>query len=175
MQMRTSPSFYVMLFAMVVATFALHEAGHWLAAVLLGHDAFYGLNSAGTREATSAAHKMIIDAAGPAVTVLQGLVAFAVIRGRANLTAFAVLWSAAFMRLMAGAISFIHLNDEARLSVALGLPAFVLPVLVAALLVGLTVVAGARMKLSWRAWVLSWVVGSAAVSAVVYLDMALKG
>ena len=164
-----------MLFAMMVATFAVHEAGHWLAAILLGHDAFYGLNSAGTREQISASHRMILEAAGPAVTVLQGLIAFTLTRGGANLTAFAVLWSAAFMRLMAGMISFVHLNDEARLSVALGLPAFVLPVLVAGLLVGLTVVAGAGMKVSWRAWVLSWIVGSAAVAAVVYLDVALKG
>ena len=87
-----------MLFAMMVATFALHEAGHWLAAIVLGHDAFYGLNSAGTREQISASHRMILEAAGPAVTVLQGLIAFTLTRGGANLTAFAVLWSAALSR-----------------------------------------------------------------------------
>lgn len=174
MQTRTGPGFYILLAAVLVATFALHEGGHWLAAVLLGHDAFYGLNSAGARSVVSADHKMIVDAAGPIVTVVQGLIAFAVIQVRPNLTAFAFLWSAAFMRLMAGLISFIHLNDEGRLSVGLGLPAFVLPVAVAGLLVGLTVIGGRRLKLSWRAWVLSWLVGSAAVAAVVYLDVALN-
>ena len=175
MSKRAGPGFYTLLFAIQVATFALHEAGHWLAAVLLGHDAFYGLNSAGARGQVVAAHRAIIDAAGPAVTIVQGLIAFALIRGRANLTAFAALWSAAFMRLMASVISLIHLNDEARLGVALGLPAFVPPVLVTGLLAGLTVIAGTRMRLSWVVWVLSWLVGSVAVAGVVYLDSTLKG
>lgn len=176
MQTRTGPGFYVMLLAIMVATFAIHEAGHWLTAILLGHEPFYGLNGAGTRATVSTLHGALISAAGPAVTVLQGLIAFVLIRGGAGLTAFAVLYCAAFMRLMAAAISIlVHPNDEARVSLALGLPAITLHVLVAGGLIILTILAGIRLKLSWRAWVLSWLVGSAAVSAVVYLDMALKG
>ena len=176
MKTRTGPGFYLMLLAIMVATFAVHEAGHWLTALLLGHEPFYGLNGAGTHDTVSTLHEALISAAGPAVTVLQGLVAFVLIRGGAGLTAFAVLYCAAFMRLMAAGISLIvHLNDEARVSVALGLPPFTLHLLVAGGLIVLTVVAGIRLKLSWRAWIFSWLVGSAAVSAIVYLDMAMKG
>lgn len=176
MQTRTGPSFYMMLLAIMVATFAVHEAAHWLTALLLGHTPFYGLNGAGTRDTVCTLDGALISAAGPAVTVLQGLIAFVLIRGGAGLTAFAVLWCAAFMRLMAAAISLlIHANDEARVSTALGLPPFTLHLLVAGGLIILTLLAGARLKLSWRAWVLSWLVGSAAVSAIVYLDMAMKG
>lgn len=176
MKTRTGPGFYLLLFAVMVATFAVHEAAHWLTALLLGHAPFYGLNGAGTRDTVSTLHGALISAAGPAITVLQGLVAFVLIRGGAGLTAFAVLWCAAFMRLMAAAISvLVHPNDEARVSLALGLPAVTLHVLVAGGLLVLAILAGIRLKLSWRAWVLSWLVGSAAVSAVVYLDLALKG
>lgn len=175
MRTRTGPGFYLMLLAILVATFAVHEAAHWLTALALGHDAFYGLNSAGARGAISARDAALIAAAGPALTLLQGLIAFAFSRGRSGLTAFAVLGSAAFMRLMAAGVSVIQPNDEARVSLFLGWPAFTLHILVAGVLVALTIVAGVRLKLSWKAWLLSWLVGSAGVSAIVWLDMALKG
>ena len=175
MRTKTGPGFYLMLAAIMVATFVIHEAGHWLAAIALGHDAYYGLNGAGARGAIPASHAALISIAGPVVTVVQGVAAFLIARRRPGLTAFAVLWSAAFMRLAAAGLSLIMLNDEARVSVFLGWPAFVLPVLVAGGLIALTVVIGVQLRLSWKAWVMSWLVGSAAVSAVVYLDMALKG
>ncbi|RZJ80034.1 MAG: hypothetical protein EON88_32380 [Brevundimonas sp.] len=175
MRTKTGPGFYLMLAAIMVATFVIHEAGHWLAAIALGHDAYYGLNGAGARGAIPASHAALISIAGPIVTVLQGMIAFLIARRRPGLPPFAVLWSATFMRLAAAGMSLILLNDEARVSVYLGWPAFVLPTLVAAGLVALTVMIGARLGLSWRAWVFSWLVGSTTMAAIVSLDLALKG
>lgn len=172
---RIGPEFYGLLLIVGFVTFALHEGGHWLAATLLGHDAFYGLNGAGTRADISRTDLLIVTAAGPAVTVLQGLVAFALTRARHGLTAFAFLYFAAFMRLMALGISFLHLNDEARISQMLGWGAFTLPAVVAGVLVVLTVMAGRALRLSWRTWLFSWLAASATVALIVWLDAALKG
>ncbi|MDQ7811473.1 hypothetical protein [Brevundimonas sp.] len=40
--MRTGWGFYAWVFVAGFVTFALHEGGHWLAAVLLGHEAYSG-------------------------------------------------------------------------------------------------------------------------------------
>lgn len=104
-RMRTGIGFYLLVFVAGFLTFALHEGGHWLAAVLLGHEAYFSLNRAGARDAVEAGHMVLITAAGPAVTVLQGLAAFALVQARRSAAAWAFLFWAAFMRLMATVIS----------------------------------------------------------------------
>ncbi len=169
--MRTGWSFYGLVFIAGFVTFALHEGGHWLAAVLLGHEAYFGLNSAGARGTVGAADQMIISAAGPAVTVVQALVALWLVQARASAAAWVFLFQAAFMRFMATVISLFHPNDEARISEALGWGMWTLPVLVTAGLFALLAVGTIRLRVGWKTLALTWVVASVAVSAVVGLDM----
>jgi hypothetical protein len=170
-RMRTGAGFYGLVFVAGVITFALHEGGHWLAAVLLGHDAHYGLNSAGAVGAVSAADHALISAAGPALTVLQALIALWLVQTRASAAAWIFLFWAAFMRLLATVVSLFHANDEARISAWLGWGAWTLPVIVTAGLLVLLAVGSRRLRVSWKTLALSWVVASVAVSAVIGLDM----
>ena len=169
--MRTGWGFYGLVFIAGFLTFALHEGAHWLAAVLLGHEAYFGLNSAGARGAVGAADQMIISAAGPVVTVVQALVALWLVQARASAAAWVFLFWAAFMRFMATVVSLFHPNDEARISEALGWGMWTLPVLVTLGLFVLLAVGSVRLKTGWKTLVLSWVIASVAVSAVVGLDM----
>jgi len=174
-RMRTGWSFYGLVFVAGFVTFALHEGGHWLAAVLLGHEAYFGLNSAGARGAVSTVDHMIISAVGPAVTVVQALVALWLVHARASAAAWIFLFQAAFMRFMATVISLFNPNDEARISEWLGWGMWTLPVLVTAALFALLAVGSVRLKVGWKTLALTWVVASVAVSAVVGLDMLTKG
>lgn len=174
-RMRTGWSFYGLVFVAGFVTFALHEGGHWLAAVLLGHEAYFGLNSAGARGAVSTVDHMIISAVGPAVTVVQALVALWLVQARASAAAWIFLFWAAFMRFMATVISLFNPNDEARISEWLGWGMWTLPVLVTAALFALLAVGSVRQRVSWKTLALTWVVASVAVSAVVGLDMVMKG
>lgn len=169
--MRTGAGFHGLVFIAGFITFAVHEGGHWLAAVLLGHEAFYGLNSAGAREAVSAADHAIISAAGPAVTVVQALVALALVQARRSAAAWVFLFWAAFMRFMATLISLFTPNDEARISEWLGWGLWTLPAIVTVGLFVLLAVGSRRLSVSWKTMALSWIVASIAVSAVVGLDM----
>lgn len=169
--MRTGAGFYGLVFIAGFITFALHEGGHWLAAILLGHEAYFGLNSAGARGAVSAVDHAIISAAGPAVTVVQALVALALVQARGSAVGWIFLFWAAFMRLMATVISLFNPNDEARISEWLGWGPWILPVIVTAGLFALLAVGVQRLNVSWKTLALSWVVASVAVSAVVGLDM----
>lgn len=170
-RMRTGAGFYGLVFIAGFITFALHEGGHWLAAVLLGHEAYFGLNSAGARGAVGTVDQMIISAAGPAVTVVQALVALWLAQARESAAAWAVLFWAAFMRFMATVISLFNPNDEARISEWLGWGMWTLPLIVTGGLFVLLAVGSRRLNVSWKTLALSWVVASVAVSAVVGLDM----
>lgn len=174
-RMRTGPGFYALVFAAGFVTFALHEGGHWLAATLLGHEAFYGLNSAGARGVVGVTDQMIISAAGPAVTVVQALVALWLVQARASAAAWVFLFWAAFMRFMASVMSLFHANDEARISDWLGWGLWTLPVLVTVALFGLLAIGTVRLKMGWKTLALTWLVASVAVSAVVGLDRLISG
>lgn len=174
-RMRTGAGFYGLVFIAGFITFALHEGGHWLAALLLGHEPFFGLNSAGTRDAVSAADHAVISAAGPAVTIVQALIALALVQARSSAAAWVFLFWAAFMRFMATAISLFNPNDEARISEWLGWGLWTLPAIVCVGLVGLLVIGSRRLGVTWKTLALTWVVASVAVSAIVWLDMVMKG
>ena len=167
-RMRTGIGFYLLVFAAGFVTFALHEGGHWLAAQQLGYDAYFGLNRAGARDTISGTHMVLITAAGPAVTVLQGLLALALVWARRSAVAWIFLFWAAFMRLMATAISLWNPNDEARLSEHFGLGTWTLPAVVTLVLLGLLAVGSRRIAAGWKALGLSWLVASAAITAIVF-------
>lgn len=174
-RMKTGWSFYGLVLVAGFVTFALHEGGHWLAATLLGHEAFYGLNSAGARGAVGVTDQMIISAAGPAVTVVQALVALWLVRARTSAAAWAFLFQAAFMRLMATGVSLFNPNDEARISEWLGWGMWTLPAIVTVGLFALLAIGTIRLRVGWKTLALTWVVASVAVSAVVGLDMLISG
>ena len=167
-RVRTGVGFYLLVFVAGFVTFALHEGGHWLAAVALGHEGYFGLNSAGARDAVSGTHAMSITAAGPAVTVAQGLIALWLVLARRSGVAWVFLFWAAFMRLMATVISLWNPNDEARISQFHGLGDWTLPVVVTAGLLVLLAIGSRRLGFGWKTLALSWAVASAATTVVVF-------
>lgn len=167
-RVRTGVGFYGLVFVAGFITFALHEGGHWLAAMLLGHEAYFGLNQAGAREAVGPTDTLIITAAGPAVTLVQGLIAFAVVQTRRSAAAWVFLFWAAFMRFMATVMTLWNPNDEARISDHYGLGVWTLPAIVTLGLFVLLTLGTRRLGFGWKTPVLSWIVASAAISAVVF-------
>ena len=74
------------------------------------------------------------------------------------------------MRLVAGLVSILYPNDEARLSLYFGLGKWTLPLLVAAGLIVLAIRGGKRFQLGWKDHLLCYLVASLSVSAIVGLD-----
>jgi hypothetical protein len=162
------------LLGIVVVTFAIHEAGHYLVGRLLGYQMTVTLNSASPVGAYgSSLHAALADLGGPAVTLLQALVAVALIQRGSGMLAYGFLFAAFMMRLLAAGVSVFHPNDEARISMAIGLGMWVLPVLVVAALGLMLAHAYRRLGLHWSVNVWSWVVASIGVAMVVIADVLL--
>lgn len=160
-------------FVIGLATFAVHEGAHWLVGELLGYEMIVRPNRASSTTPMTVVHATLTDAAGPAVTIVTALVAFVWVRRTRSIIAFGVLYLAAFMRVLAAAVSFFHPNDEARISMTLGLGAWTLPLAVAAGLVALTWVASRLVRLSWRDHLSAYAVASLVATVVVGVDSML--
>lgn len=167
---RRTAKFYFWLFIAGFFTFILHEAAHWVAGITLGYDMEARLNAVRATTSVLPFHKAVIDAVGPLATILQAVIAFAVaMRCRSNV-AFAFVYVATFMRLLATVISLFNPNDEARLSMYFGLGTWTLPIIVSFGLLMLTWRASQRLTLTWKEHVLCYLTASASISLVVGID-----
>lgn len=141
------------LYAIAVAfTFIVHEGAHWAVGEALGYDLYLRANSAGLAVGAyeSDAHRDLVTAAGPAVTVLQGLAAYMLISKFALRWAFAFVMSALMMRIMAAAVSLATPNDEMRLSLSFGFGPWTLFALTIGALALLTTASARRLRFGWR-------------------------
>lgn len=132
--------------AIIVATFAVHEAAHGLMALGLGYDVFVRVNSAGLTSGAyrSALDRDLVDAAGPAMTLLQGLFGLWLVSRGSALIGVATVLAAFLMRLLAAGITFMNPNDEARLGLSWGLGLWPVHAAVVGALLVLTVLAMRR-------------------------------
>ena len=161
------------LFLAGFATFALHEAAHFAAGWALSYDMTARLNGVSSSTPALPIHKAIIDAAGPAVTVAQAVVAFILLRRFKLKVAFAFLYFAAFMRVLATGVSAFNLNDEARLSLYLGLGTWTLPVAVSIGLAWLAWRGSKALALTRKQHALCYITASITVALIVGLDRLL--
>lgn len=120
----------------VAATWILHELAHWLTGELLGYDMAMTLNGGYpvTREYSRNWHKMAVDVAGPVITIIEAVIAWMLIKKKNYIMLFPFLATCFYMRLLAGGMNAINLNDEGRISNELGLGTYTIPVLVSAFL-----------------------------------------
>lgn len=162
--------FYALLFVVGLGTFLAHEFAHWLAGVALGHDMVATPNHVWSRQPMDAADQAIVSAAGPVLTVLQGLLGDWLVRRRGLALGFALLYMAFFMRLLAAGMSLLNPNDEARVGQLLGLGTWTLPLLVVGGLLALLVPASRRLGLRFRDQLFCYVVASVVVSLIVSVD-----
>lgn len=168
--MKLNASFYPWFVFAFLATFLVHESAHWLMGAALGIDVEFRLNAVRYLSPTAPWQRALADVAGPAVTIVQAVVAYVWVMRRGSVKAFAFLYVAAFIRFAAAVVSLLNPNDEARLSVYLGLGKWTLPVLVAAGLILLAAKGSKRLQLSWKDQVLCYLAASIAVSVIVGLD-----
>lgn len=168
-------SFYAWFALIAVATYLIHEGAHWVVGAALGYPVSYGINSVIPGTPMTASDHLLMSAAGPAVTFVTALIGFYFVMRRERLIAYAVLYFALFMRVIAAGVSVFNLNDEARISDMLGLGPWLLPGLVVIALLIPTVVASRHLRLSWKVNALAYVVSSLVAVVVVGLDMMHRG
>jgi len=142
-----------LIFATVLGTWLIHEFAHWAMGEALGYSSTMRLNSTSflVGEEPTAAERTIISAAGPLITIIQALVIFFILKARQwNKYLYPILFTAFYMRGLAGIMNLIQTNDEGRISEYLGLGTYTIPIMVGGLLFYWVIVISKRHKLSWQ-------------------------
>lgn len=154
--------------AIIVVSTVLHEIGHLVAVKALGYDAVIRINSVSlVGGADSVADRMIVDAAGPFVTLILALVGLAM-SGRGTLVGPTIVFGSLMMRILAAVISLQMPNDEARISELQGLGTWTVPAIVVALLAVIMALSARRSGIGW-AWLgATWIGASIGLVLVVF-------
>ena len=163
-------NFYSVLFVVGLATFALHELAHWLVGSLLGYPMIIKPNHVYSLTKMLPLHNALTDAAGPVLTIFQGLVGFYLVKAKSSKLGFSLLYMAFFMRLLATVVTLFNPNDEARLGTYFGLGQWSLPLFVCLGLLILTWLASRHLKLRFRDQLGCYAIASIAVSFIVGID-----
>lgn len=148
----------------------LHELGHALMAKAFGYHVLMTINR--VSELTGAGYSPAyqanwVAAAGPLVTILLACLAY-IFRKRLGMLAPIIIGNALVMRAVAAAVSFSSPNDEARLSLNLGLPIWSLPAVVCAALLGIFILIARQGRLRPAWYLAGWAGASLGYSAIVF-------
>jgi hypothetical protein len=173
-QDRIGAGFYWRFVLVGIVTYVLHEAAHWVTGLALGYPVAFSLNGVTPSGQMTASDHVLFSLAGPAITAIGAVAAFVWLRRDRALTAYAIIYFAFFMRLVAAAASLFNPNDEARASTLLGLGMWTLPAIMVLALGALTIVSSRALRLSWKVNVGAYVVSSVVISAIVGLDTLLR-
>jgi hypothetical protein len=128
---------YIAVFALaVLLSWVLHELCHWMTGEYLGYNMAMTLNTSYPLEGkyVNDTHNQLISAAGPLFTLLEAILVFILMIQRKRILLYPFLFTCFYMRLLATIISFGNPNDEARISTAMGIGKFTLPIIVTGIL-----------------------------------------
>jgi hypothetical protein len=119
------------IFFSVAATWIVHEFAHWCVGTALGNDMVMTLNACYpvTGKYGEPWHANIISIAGPIITLAQATLFYFLLRKGSSFLVFPFLFLPLYMRTLAGVMNFINLNDEGRVSQAMGIGTLTLPFL----------------------------------------------
>jgi hypothetical protein len=128
---------YILVFSIAVfSSWVLHEFAHWAAGELLGYKMAMTLNSSYPVDGKYLQnwHYQVISAAGPIFTLIEALLIFWLMIQRKRILLYPFIFTCFYMRFFATVISLLNPNDEARISKAIGLGKFTLPVIITTIL-----------------------------------------
>ena len=116
----------------VFLTFFFHELCHWLAGESLGYKMTMTINGVTVTvgQYLKNWHETFVSAAGPIFTLIQATVFFFIMRQYTNVFLYPFLFSPMYMRVLAGTINFVKLNDEGRISNTLGIGTFTISIVI---------------------------------------------
>ncbi len=169
-------SYVLVILITVIFTWVGHEFAHWLTAKLLGYESIMTMNGTfyNDGENPTNLHKIWVSAAGPILTILQGSIVFYYLNNQGwSKHVYPLLFTAFYMRFLAGLMNFISLNDEGRISAFLGIGNFTLSILVSGFLFFLVFKISKKNRLNWKFHLATYLIVMVISSILILADMQL--
>ena len=152
----------------------MHEGAHYIMGELLGYNMWFSINRVGLAEGQNYNeewHRQLVAMAGPLITIIQAIVFFIILKKTKNIKWYPFIFITVLMRLFAAVISgFINPNDEARVSLWLGIGKMTLPIIVSLGLIYVLINASKTLNLKWKFNIITYIVLSLGITSVVFLN-----
>jgi len=161
----------------VFFTWMIHEFTHWLTSELLGHKNIMRLNATTIIQGQNPTEidNAIISISGPIVTVLQGIIVFIFLNLKGwNKYIYTFLFTAFYMRFLAGLFNLIMANDEGRVGQFLGVGTYTLSIIISGILFYLVYKISSKYKLNWKFQSWTTIIIILASSVLIFLDQLFK-
>ncbi|MFY0638086.1 hypothetical protein [Maricaulis maris] len=172
-------TFYAVMFVVLFLTTVLHELTHLLTGLALGVDTFaFGLGRVSLRSPADFEWQVtLISISGPLFTLTMGLFGAWLAIGRRLAFGYDLVFVAFYQRLLAMTMSVVtgNHNDEARVSLDLGLPWWAVPSVFIAVLGTALFFSSVRLRFGFLVLFLSYVTASLGYTLLIYLDGQLPG
>jgi len=175
---KPGPIFYVTIFIVVIVTMLLHEIVHWAVGEALGYDMYFQLTKSGVIEGgwRSDFDYGVVSIAGPIFTFLLGAFGAWLAIVKKVRFGYELIFTSFMQRALAMGMSAIFIpNDEARVSLFLGLEWWIVPLLFVVPLLALTIWASRALKFGLIVNFFCYVTVSLAFTLVVFADGQLVG
>jgi hypothetical protein len=163
-------------FPAAILTWGIHEAAHYFMGRALGYDMWISFNQVGlvAGDYDSLLHRNLVSVAGPVITAIQAVLAWWFIRRSDALWAYSLVFLTVWTRALAMFISLTgDANDEARISLSLGLPLWVLPSISVAFMLVFTVLASRSLRVGWKGNLVAYFGASIVTTLIVFSDQFL--
>jgi hypothetical protein len=144
--------FFLLFVPVAFATYAWHEAGHWIVGECLGNAMTYSLNNVSPQSGhyLHASHALWVSLGGPAFSIVQAVFALVLIARLGSPYAYPLAYFAAFNRAFALVLGGFGAQDEARISALAGGWPYTAALVVLGVLVAITVWCSRRLSIGLR-------------------------
>jgi hypothetical protein len=144
--------FFLLFIPAAYGSYLIHEFGHWAVGELLGNQMAYSLNYVWPEHGhyLHAVDDLYVSLAGPAFSILQSLCALLVIEKWRAVYAYPFAFFPMFSRFFSLALGGFGKQDEARISVILGLWEYAVAAVVLVTLLTIVTRCSGRLGIGFR-------------------------
>jgi len=134
------------------ASYLFHEFGHWIIGKGLGNNMVYTLNLVWPKNGhyVNSSNDLYVSIGGPAFTILLSIVFLLIIEKYNTIYAYPFVFFQMFMRFFAILCGGFSKQDEARISVILGIGTYTVAIIVLLILFLIVVRASYKLRINFR-------------------------
>ncbi|HSD63464.1 MAG TPA: hypothetical protein VLB50_06680 [Ignavibacteriaceae bacterium] len=143
---------YLLFIPVAYFSYLFHEFGHWVVGEFLGNDMIYSLNYVWPKEGhyLNESHDLYVSIGGPAFTILLAVISLLVLEKYSTIYVYPVLFFQFVLRLFSLVFGGFLRQDEARISLIMGIGTYTIGIIVLLILLLIVLRASYKLKIDLR-------------------------
>ncbi|HCY74396.1 MAG TPA: hypothetical protein DHV28_00610 [Ignavibacteriales bacterium] len=143
---------YLLVIPIAYFSYLFHELGHWSVGEILGNDMIYSLNYVWPRTGhyLSESHNLYVSIGGPAFTILLAVVSLLILEKYSTIYAYPFLFFQFVCRFFSLVFGGFTQQDEARISLVIGLGSYTVGIIVLTILLLIVIRASYKLKIDLK-------------------------